>query len=96
MFLVIFVDIFFLFSLILAYFCSFSFIFLPFRCQNVVAIVMLLVRWAIPDMSGKLRDKIRREAYITNEIIIRQEAERARRLADGANFYHFKISFCDF
>lgn len=46
--------------------------------ENFVAIVMIFVRWAIPDMSGKLRDKIRREAYITNEIIIKQEAARAR------------------
>lgn len=47
--------------------------------QNFVAVVMIWVRWAIPDMSPKLRDKIRREAYITNEIIIKQEAERARK-----------------
>lgn len=47
--------------------------------QNVVAIVMILVRWGIPDMSGDLHDKIRREAYITNEIIIEQEAKRARK-----------------
>lgn len=40
---------------------------------------MILVRWAIPDMSTELRDKIRREAYITNEIIIKQEALRAQR-----------------
>lgn len=39
---------------------------------------MILVRWGIPDMSTKLRDQIRREAYITNEIIIKQEARRAR------------------
>lgn len=38
---------------------------------------MILVRWCIPNMSQKLRDKIRREAYITNEIIIHQEALRA-------------------
>lgn len=38
---------------------------------------MIFVRWCIPDMSPKLRDKIRREAYITNEIIIHQEALRA-------------------
>lgn len=44
---------------------------------------MIVVRWAIPDMSAELRDKIRRESYITNEIIIKQEAERARRLANG-------------
>lgn len=39
---------------------------------------MILVRWCIPDMSVELRDQIRREVYITNEIIIEQEARRAR------------------
>lgn len=46
--------------------------------ENFVAVVMILVRWGIPDMSNKLRDQIRREAYITNEIIIKQETARAR------------------
>lgn len=46
--------------------------------ENVVAFVMILVRWCIPDMSGDLRDQIRREMYITNEIIIKQETLRAR------------------
>ena len=46
--------------------------------ENVVALIMILVRWCIPDMKPKLRDRIRREAYITNEIIIQQEALRAR------------------
>ncbi|XP_031635097.1 anoctamin-1 isoform X2 [Contarinia nasturtii] len=50
--------------------------------ENFVAVVMIWVRWAIPDMSAELRDKIRREAYITNEIIIKQEAERARKLSN--------------
>lgn len=45
--------------------------------ENVVALVMILVHWCIPDMNPKLRDKIRREAYITNEIIIQREALRA-------------------
>jgi len=39
---------------------------------------MILVRWCIPDMSVELRDQIRREIYVTNEIIIDQEAHRAR------------------
>lgn len=39
---------------------------------------MILVRWCIPDMPAKLRDQIRREAYITNEIIIKQESMRAK------------------
>lgn len=46
--------------------------------QNVVVFVMILVRWCIPDMSSSLRDQIRRETYITNEIIIQQETARAR------------------
>jgi hypothetical protein len=55
-----------------------------FLClQNVVALVMIVVRWCIPDMSGLLRDQIRREAYITNEIIIQQETMRARGCAAG-------------
>ncbi|XP_069685470.1 anoctamin-5-like isoform X2 [Periplaneta americana] len=51
--------------------------------ENVVAMVMIIVRWCIPDMSSQLRDQIRREAYITNEIIIHQETLRARYRADG-------------
>jgi hypothetical protein len=51
--------------------------------QNVVALVMIVVRWCIPDMSSRLHDQIRREAYITNEIIIQQEAMRARSYAFG-------------
>jgi len=55
-----------------------------FLClQNVVALVMIVVRWCIPDMSGLLHDQIRREAYITNEIIIQQETMRARGCAAG-------------
>ncbi|XP_065094795.1 anoctamin-1 [Ochlerotatus camptorhynchus] len=51
--------------------------------ENIVAIVMILVRWCIPDMSQELRDQIRREAYITNEIIIKQETLRARMDREG-------------
>lgn len=46
--------------------------------ENLVAVVMIFVRWCIPDMAHELRDQIRREAYITNEIIIKQETLRAR------------------
>lgn len=44
----------------------------------MVAFVIILVKWCIPDVPGQLRDEIRREAYITNEIIIKQEALRAK------------------
>lgn len=46
--------------------------------QNVVSMVMTTVQWCIPDMSRQLRDEIRREAYLTNEMIIKQEMIRAR------------------
>ncbi|KAJ8869133.1 hypothetical protein PR048_030701 [Dryococelus australis] len=42
---------------------------------------MMAVQWLIPDMSRKLRDEIRREAYLTSELIIKQETLRARGLA---------------
>lgn len=45
--------------------------------ENLVVLVMIIVKWCIPDMPGELRDRIRREAYITNEIIIKQESLRA-------------------
>ncbi|KAG8227804.1 hypothetical protein J437_LFUL006218 [Ladona fulva] len=50
--------------------------------ENVVAVVMILVQWLIPDIPKSLHEKIRREAYLTNEIIIRRETERA--LSGGA------------
>lgn len=52
--------------------------------ENLVAVVMIFVRWCIPDMPHELRDQIRREAYITNEIIIKQETMRARSEANKA------------
>lgn len=40
--------------------------------------VMIFVRWCIPDIPASLRDQIRREAYITNEIIIHQESMKMK------------------
>ncbi|KAG5679996.1 hypothetical protein PVAND_009529 [Polypedilum vanderplanki] len=54
--------------------------------ENAVAVVMLLVRWLIPDISAELRDQIRREAYITNEIIIKQEALRASEVVSARSY----------
>lgn len=46
--------------------------------ENVVVLVMIAIKWGIPDMSSNLRNKIRREAYLTNEIIIKHEQLRAQ------------------
>lgn len=48
--------------------------------QNVVGLVKMAVQWLIPDTSHRLRDQIRKEAYLTNEIIIHQERRRAKAL----------------
>ncbi|XP_055711894.1 anoctamin-4 isoform X2 [Phlebotomus papatasi] len=41
--------------------------------QNVVGAVQMLVAWAVPDEPRHLRDRIKREEYLTREIIIEQE-----------------------
>ena len=46
--------------------------------ENVVAIVILLVKYLIPDMPTRLHEQIRREAYMTNELIMEQELQMAR------------------
>lgn len=46
--------------------------------ENIVVLVMIIVKWCIPDVPAELSDQIRREAYITNEIIIQQESMRAQ------------------
>lgn len=62
--------------------------------ENVVAFVMILVRWCIPDMSQDLRDQIRREMYITNEIIIKQETLRAREGNVKVRLVYKRIILC--
>ncbi|GFG30571.1 hypothetical protein Cfor_10489 [Coptotermes formosanus] len=43
----------------------------------------MAVQWLIPDTSRRLRDEMRKEAYLTNEIIIDQERKRAQALNSG-------------
>jgi anoctamin-1 len=58
--------------------------------QNVVSLVMICVEWMIPDVPAKLKNQIRREAYLTNEIIIRHETNRAKQSA--CKYYSREIS----
>ncbi|KAJ9601623.1 hypothetical protein L9F63_000231, partial [Diploptera punctata] len=51
--------------------------------QNVVSIMMMAVQWLIPDTSRKLRDEMRKEAFLTSEIIITQERKRAQGMLPG-------------
>nr|XP_023017814.1 anoctamin-2-like [Leptinotarsa decemlineata] len=59
--------------------------------ENVVVLVMIIVKWCIPDMPGDLRDQIRREVYITNEIIIKQEMMRAQTAKLGEFFTPYQM-----
>ncbi|KAL0277448.1 UNVERIFIED_CONTAM: hypothetical protein PYX00_004720 [Menopon gallinae] len=45
--------------------------------QNVVSFVTLAIDWLIPDISRKLKDEMKKETFLTNEIIIKQERDRA-------------------
>jgi len=44
-----------------------------------------MLKWWIPDIPRKLQDEIRRENYLTNEIIIKQEMIRARGIGAGGD-----------
>ena len=46
--------------------------------QNVVVVVTSLLAWLIPDIPTLLKEQIRRETYITNEIVLRTELQRAQ------------------
>ncbi|XP_012289037.1 anoctamin-4 [Orussus abietinus] len=46
--------------------------------QNVVGLVTLAVQWCLPGIPRKLRDQIKREAFLTEELVMKREAERAR------------------
>jgi hypothetical protein len=44
---------------------------------------MTAVHWLIPDIPRRVRDERRKEAYLTNEIIIEQERKRAQAMNPG-------------
>ncbi|KAK3782661.1 hypothetical protein RRG08_037665 [Elysia crispata] len=52
---------------------------LAFVCvfENVVVVITSLIAWLIPDVPTLLKEQIRREAYITNEIVLKTELRRA-------------------
>ncbi|KAG1704462.1 Anoctamin-1 [Nymphon striatum] len=46
--------------------------------ENAVALIMTLIRWIIPDVPAKLKERIHRENYITQKMILEQELLRAK------------------
>lgn len=55
--------------------------------QNLVSFIVTVVEWTIPDISRKLNDRIKREAYKVNEIIIKNESERVKKRSNTGKFY---------
>lgn len=53
--------------------------------QNLVSTIVIIIQWCIPDVPSDLRDQIKREAYLTNELIIEYETQEInkRPYADG-------------
>ncbi|CAL1535294.1 unnamed protein product [Lymnaea stagnalis] len=45
--------------------------------ENVVVVLTSLMSWLIPDVPTVLKEQIHREAYITNEIVLKTELKRA-------------------
>ena len=48
-----------------------------FVFQNVVMLSVMAVKWIVPNVGTGLKDRMRREAYLTNEIVIRTELLKA-------------------
>ncbi|KAK0082080.1 hypothetical protein PV325_011109 [Microctonus aethiopoides] len=46
--------------------------------QSIVALFTMAVQWCLASVPRKLRDRIKREAYLTEQMIINREAERSR------------------
>ncbi len=51
--------------------------------QNFVALSVMAIRLLIPTIAPELKERIRREAYLTNEIIIRTELLKAKGQLDA-------------
>ena len=51
-----------------------------------MVVVTSIISWLIPDMPAILREQIRRENYITNEIILRTELQRAQGIDIDATY----------
>ena len=46
--------------------------------QNCVALVVMAIKWIVPNVKSDIEDRCRREAYVTNEVIIRSELLKAK------------------
>lgn len=54
--------------------------------ENVIVSVTSLMRWVIPDIPQQLRQQMRQHAYLTNELILQQEYNRAKEISNENHF----------
>lgn len=55
--------------------------------ENVIVSVTSLMRWIIPDIPQQLRQQMRQHAYLTNELILQQEYNRAKEMSNENNYF---------
>lgn len=53
--------------------------------ENVVAAIMMLLLWCVPKHGAELVEQIKKEAYLTNEMIIKQERKNMRKFDDSSD-----------
>jgi len=53
--------------------------------ENVVALAVMILKWIIPDIPSSVRERTRRESYLTNEIIIKQEMLKSRGISPAGD-----------
>ena len=46
--------------------------------QNCVALVVMAIKWIVPNIHSEVEHRYRREAYVTNEVIIRSELLKSK------------------
>lgn len=60
--------------------------------ENVIAGITSLMRWTIPDVPQQLRQQIRQHTYLTNELILQQEFNRAKELSNKFDLQQSQLS----
>ncbi|XP_050545540.1 anoctamin-1 [Daktulosphaira vitifoliae] len=56
--------------------------------QNIVSLVKVVVQWLIPDVPNALSDRIKRESYLTTQMIIKHEAKKAAEVEHYSGMMH--------
>ncbi|XP_025200148.1 anoctamin-1 isoform X2 [Melanaphis sacchari] len=56
--------------------------------QNIVSLVKVAVQWLIPDVPNTLSDRIKRESYLTTQMIIKNEAKKAAEIEHMDGMLH--------